>query len=150
MIKLSFSKKIIFIQIIGIFIVVFFLWIDEILDIPHFIFGSTVTPINFFESLFETIVILLLGTLIVTISLHLLKKIRLLEGLLHMCIFCKKIRINGDWLNIENFLSEHSDAEFSHGLCPDCIEKYYGEFLGPKKLKKILNDISQNQESEII
>ena len=67
-----------------------------------------------------------------------------------MCIFCKKIRINGDWLNIENFLSEHSDAEFSHGLCPDCIEKYYGEFLGPKKLKKILNDISQNQESEII
>ncbi|MGA1792294.1 MAG: hypothetical protein ACMUIM_12470, partial [bacterium] len=97
MIKLNFSKKIILIQIIGIFIVIFFLWIDEILDIPHFIFGSSATPINFFESLFETLVIFLLGTLIVLISLYLLKKIRLLEGLLHMCIFCKKIRIDGDW-----------------------------------------------------
>lgn len=150
MIKLDLSKKILFVEIIGILIVIFFLWIDEILDIPHFIFGGSATPINFFESLFETLVILLLGTLIVLISIYLLKKIRSLEGLLHMCIFCKKIRIDGDWLNIEFFLSEHSEAEFSHGLCPDCIEKYYGEFLGPKKLKKILNDVSQDQETEII
>ncbi len=44
-----------------------------------------------------------------------------LEGLLSICMYCKKIRGGNDvWQRLEQYISEHSDARFSHGLCPDC------------------------------
>jgi len=142
------SIKIPFFEILGILTVISFLWLDELFDLPHLIFGTQPTPINYLESIFETCIILLLGVLIVLITFFLLKKIRYLEGLLHLCVFCKKIRVNGDWFEIERYITENSGAEFSHGLCPECIEKYYGEFLGPKKLKKILENISNETKPE--
>ena len=49
-----------------------------------------------------------------------------LRGLLPICSHCKKIRDDkGYWEQIETYISEHSDAEFTHGLCPDCAKKYY-------------------------
>jgi hypothetical protein len=53
---------------------------------------------------------------------ELLKHIRHLEGLLSICMNCKKIRTeSNDWQQLEHYLSEHSDAVFSHGLCPTCF-----------------------------
>ncbi|HUT66195.1 MAG TPA: PAS domain S-box protein [Spirochaetota bacterium] len=52
--------------------------------------------------------------------------IRTLRGLLPICSHCKKIRNDkGYWEQIETYISLHSEAEFSHGLCPDCVAKYY-------------------------
>ncbi len=49
-----------------------------------------------------------------------------LEGLLPICAFCKSIRNEaGDWESLENFISERSDADFSHGLCPECLRRHY-------------------------
>ena len=51
-----------------------------------------------------------------------------LSGLLPICASCKKIRDDkGRWKQIESFITEHSEAEFSHGLCPDCTRKAYDE-----------------------
>jgi phosphoserine phosphatase RsbU/P len=48
-----------------------------------------------------------------------------LEGLLSICSYCKKIRDeDGRWTPIEMHLESRSDAEFSHGICPDCYDKY--------------------------
>ena len=53
---------------------------------------------------------------------ELLNHIRRLEGLLSICMNCKKIRTeSNDWQQLEHYLSEHSDAVFSHGLCPTCF-----------------------------
>ena len=50
-----------------------------------------------------------------------LARVRVLSGLLPMCANCKKIRDDGGyWNSVERYLSEHSDAVVSHGLCPDC------------------------------
>jgi len=53
-----------------------------------------------------------------------------LQGLLPICFNCKKIRLAGtdpgqqqSWTEIESFISRHSDATFSHGLCPTCLEE---------------------------
>ena len=55
-----------------------------------------------------------------------LAKVKLLSGLLPICAGCKKVRNDaGYWNDIENFVAEHSDAEFSHGICPECIEELY-------------------------
>jgi hypothetical protein len=55
-----------------------------------------------------------------------LKQIKTLHGLLPMCASCKKIRDDGGyWKQIEAYLCEHSDARFSHGICPDCAKELY-------------------------
>ncbi|MEO1370798.1 MAG: hypothetical protein AAFX50_26745, partial [Acidobacteriota bacterium] len=48
-----------------------------------------------------------------------------LRGLLPICASCKKIRDGkGDWNHLEDYLSARSDAQFSHGLCPDCLDDF--------------------------
>lgn len=65
-----------------------------------------------------------------------LAKVKILKGLLPICASCKKVRDDkGYWNQIEIYIREHSDAEFSHGLCPDCAQKYY-EQLSLLKSKK--------------
>jgi PAS domain S-box-containing protein len=55
-----------------------------------------------------------------------LKEVKTLSGLLPICSHCKKIRDdNGYWNQIESYIHEHSEAEFSHGICQECAEKYY-------------------------
>lgn len=64
-------------------------------------------------------------------------RVRVLEGILPICSFCKKIRrADGDWEQIEAYVSRHSDAHFSHGLCEACLEDHYPEFAdesGPQE-----------------
>ena len=64
----------------------------------------------------------------------LLREVKILRGLLPICSFCKRIR-RGDntWVAVEEYLLEHSAAEFSHGFCPDCSEEHYGVNLRPER-----------------
>jgi PAS domain S-box-containing protein len=58
-----------------------------------------------------------------------LAKIKTLSGMLPICASCKKIRDDkGYWSQIEAYISEHSEAEFSHGVCPECAKKLYPEY----------------------
>ncbi len=55
-----------------------------------------------------------------------LDKVKQLSGLLNTCAYCKKIRgADGVWHPVEKYISEHSEASFSHGICPDCIHELY-------------------------
>jgi hypothetical protein len=52
--------------------------------------------------------------------------VRTLSGLLPICSSCKKIRDDqGYWNHIERYISKHSRAEFTHGLCPECAKRLY-------------------------
>jgi PAS domain S-box-containing protein len=55
-------------------------------------------------------------------------KIKTLTGFIPICMFCKKIRDDqGYWERLEAYISAHSDAKFSHGLCPECRKEHYGD-----------------------
>ena len=57
-----------------------------------------------------------------------LGSVRTLSGLLPICAYCKRIRDDQDyWKQIEHYLSEHSNARFSHGICPDCMKQHLPE-----------------------
>ncbi|GLH73415.1 hypothetical protein GETHLI_19170 [Geothrix limicola] len=57
---------------------------------------------------------------------HVQHEIRKLHGLLPICAHCKKIRADqGTWHAIETYISQHSEAQFSHGICPDCVGIYF-------------------------
>jgi len=56
-----------------------------------------------------------------------LARVKLLEGLLPICMFCKKIRISENtWQQLESYVEDHSEASFSHTLCMPCKKKHYG------------------------
>jgi sigma-B regulation protein RsbU (phosphoserine phosphatase) len=57
-------------------------------------------------------------------TLTLIGNIKRLTGLLPICAYCKRIRSDHDyWEQVESYITEHSDARFSHGICPPCFEK---------------------------
>jgi hypothetical protein len=61
-----------------------------------------------------------------------ISEIRQLKGILPICASCKKIRDDkGYWNQIESYIRDHSEAEFSHGICPDCAKKLYPGFNKP-------------------
>jgi response regulator RpfG family c-di-GMP phosphodiesterase len=52
------------------------------------------------------------------------QQVKTLQGLLPICVYCKKIRNDKSyWQQVESYLMERSDVRFSHGICPDCYEK---------------------------
>ena len=57
-----------------------------------------------------------------------LSKVKLLSGLLPICASCNKIRDEtGQWHRIEEYITAHSEAEFTHGVCPECVKNLYPE-----------------------
>ncbi len=63
-----------------------------------------------------------------------LAEVRTLSGMLPICASCKKIRDDkGYWNQIESYISEHSDAVFSHSICPECADKLYPDLFDQKK-----------------
>lgn len=57
------------------------------------------------------------------------EKVKILSGLIPICSHCKKIRNDrGYWEQLEVYIRNHSEAEFTHGLCPDCVKKYFGNY----------------------
>lgn len=70
-----------------------------------------------------------------------LSEIKVLSGFLPICAWCKKIRDDkGYWNQVEVYLSEHAQAQFSHGICPDCRQEMQDEMtLGDRKKKEILD-----------
>ncbi|MCX6123032.1 MAG: PAS domain S-box protein [Ignavibacteriales bacterium] len=66
-----------------------------------------------------------------------LAEVKTLRGLVPICSNCKKIRDDkGYWTQLEGYLQEHSQAKFSHGVCPDCAEKLYGKYYAQLKKQR--------------
>jgi methyl-accepting chemotaxis protein len=66
---------------------------------------------------------------------HALNEVKSLRGILPICSSCKKIRSDqGSWQQIESYIRDHSDAEFSHGICPECAQRLYPDLW--KKIQR--------------
>lgn len=129
-----------------------FLFLGMVIDITDnfpqlknfIIIGDTI-----YESFVEKVIGYLLGFLLLAVGIwkwipgvveHTLQtveerdkamdEVKNLSGLLPICSSCKKIRDDkGYWSQIETYIQEHSDANFTHGICPDCKAKFYSELM---------------------
>ena len=73
-----------------------------------------------------------------------LSKVKTLSGFLPICASCKKIRDDkGYWNQVERYISEHSEAEFSHGICPECMRSLYPEYAD-----KVLGCLEKDEKKE--
>lgn len=62
--------------------------------------------------------------------ISIIERIKKLEGIIPICMYCKKIRDDNDsWQQLEKYITQHSEAQFSHGICPKCFKEHLGEEL---------------------
>ena len=55
-----------------------------------------------------------------------LRKVKTLKGFLPICSSCNKIRDDKNiWTNVDVYIRDHSEAELTHGYCPECVQKYF-------------------------
>lgn len=127
------SKHILLLEAAGFFLLTIAIWFNEIFNLPHRLFGAPTSPTRYEEAIFESMFVLLLGLIVVATTKRYMKRISQLEKLLPICSFCKKIRKKDadpekqeSWQPVELYIGEQTGALFSHGLCPECLEKKYG------------------------
>jgi hypothetical protein len=71
-----------------------------------------------------------------------LSEVKQLSGILPICASCKQIRDDeGYWKQIESYISDHSEAQFSHGICPECVKKLY-----PEQYERVIGKQQENPE----
>ena len=108
---------------------------NEIIDVPHYVFNDAPTSysqrsgeIAIELSIFFTIVVMQIA-----LFNKLYKRIRVLEGFIPICASCKKIRNAEDqWEQMEKYITQHSLAQFSHSICPDCARQLYPDLHNGK------------------
>ena len=111
---------------------------NEIIDIPHYIFNDA--PTSYSQRIGEIIIELSIFFTIISMQIVIFKKlykrIRVLEGFIPICANCKKIRKTEDqWEQMEKYITQHSLAQFSHSICPDCARQLYPD-LYKKMMQK--------------
>ena len=124
--------------------------VDTILDYAFFYKGESLLDLLFFdvptrEIYFRSVILflfiifgLITGNIISRLE-EALRNVKILTGLLPICANCKKIRDDeGYWQQIEEYIKEHSEADFTHGICNECVKELYPKYLQEfeKRMKK--------------
>jgi len=109
-------------QFIGFTLLLCMVWVSETMDLPNLFFGIPHEDINIFRACLISAAVILCA--IIVVGNTYLQQKHIISGLLLVCSSCQKIKVNEDkWKYMDEYVSEHSLAEFSHGLCPECYEK---------------------------
>lgn len=120
---LRFSGRLTRIEAIGFGSVIALVWLDEVLDLPHVLFGDPVSPTRFMEAAWESGVLLVLATVVLVVTRRLVAQVAYLESYVVLCAWCRRVRSDEEWLGFEAYLSAHR-TDTSHGMCPDCEAKF--------------------------
>lgn len=107
-------------EALGFIFVALLIWVNEYLDLPHFLFGSTPTPFRPVEVAIESGFVLLLGAAVTGVSWLTFRRLAYLESLLILCASCQRVGDEGRWMDFESFLESRDRTETTHGMCPDC------------------------------
>lgn len=75
--------------------------------------------------------VLLLVAFLVEQAARRTREVKVLRGFFRVCSHCKRIHTpEKTWVQMERYISQHSETEFSHGICPECVRKHYPDYLG--------------------
>ncbi|MBN1511490.1 MAG: hypothetical protein JXB13_05700 [Phycisphaerae bacterium] len=109
-------------QVLSFLILVLLVWANELLDFAHLFWGAPRSPFSLMRGCLATAGVLL--GLVVTIGNTYLQQRSIVSGMLTICSYCHKIRIDQDlWQRIEQYVTKSSGIMLSHGVCPECYDK---------------------------
>ena len=116
----TYEKVILGLELTGFAAVIAVLWLDEYIDVPFRFFGALKTPLRPEEFLFEALTVLLVATAVVVATLWVFRRLRILEGFIQVCAWCRKVNVEDEWVTFEKYLKREHDVDSTHGICPEC------------------------------
>jgi hypothetical protein len=113
-------------QFIGFFLLLCLVWVNETMDLPNLFFGIEHAELNIFRACVLSSAVILCA--IIVVGNTYIQQKHIIKGLLLVCSSCQKIKINEEkWKDMDEYVTEHSLAAFSHGMCPECYQKLEAE-----------------------
>lgn len=94
-------------------------WLDELIRLPQLILGGSALT-NWREGALESIAILVVWLVVFVATRRVLKKFYYLEEQLQMCGWCRKLKRQGDWVSLEDYLAKELGVETALGICSNC------------------------------
>ncbi len=113
------TRLIVPVEVAGFALVIAVVWLDELLDLPRLLFHAAPTPFRLSECVLESSLTLVLGATVVGVTRWVLRRIAYLESWIVLCAWCRRVRLEREWLPFEAFVRRHN-ANTSHGLCDEC------------------------------
>lgn len=109
-------------QLITFVLLILMVWVDQVLDLSNLLFDTPAQRPNVYQGCLATAGVLLAAA--VTVGNTYLQQRRIIRGMLTICSYCKRIRIeNQIWQQIEEFIGRRSTIDFTHSVCPECFQK---------------------------
>ena len=88
---------------------------------PFRFLGALKTPLRPQEFWFEALAVLLVATAVVTATLWVFRRLRILESFVQVCAWCRKVNVaEEEWVSFEQYLKREHDVLSTHGICPEC------------------------------
>jgi hypothetical protein len=113
------AERILWIECIGFSLLIALSWLDELIGLPHLLFGGVQQP-NWRESAIESIAISIVWLIVYGATRQILRRFRYLEELLTMCAWCRKLQHGSDWVSLEDYCIRELGIDISHAICPQC------------------------------
>jgi len=115
-------------QFMAFVMLVLLIWINEVMDLSALWFGTAASEYNVFRGCVLTAVIIVMA--VITVGHTYVQQKQIIRGLLTVCAGCRKIRLDDEmWEQLDQYISDHSLALISHGLCPACFEQMQKEIV---------------------
>jgi len=145
---MTYPSRIRYTFLFGISIFLIFIWLDDIYDIPLCFMNVDENTQNWIAPVWETLLLaVIVGTCLFMVR-RVERRIEYLEGLNVICSHCRRVKLDDQWMPIEQWLERTSPVEFSHGLCNDCLKELY-----PERYDKVLQsaelELAQKTPREI-
>jgi hypothetical protein len=102
------------------------IWLDETLDFPALFYGELPSDIDWIRACVLSAGVIIVG--FVAIAHTYVQQGRMLKGIITVCSYCRNVHIHEKvWAQMEEFVAERTQAEFTHGICPACYAKLVKE-----------------------
>lgn len=112
-------RRVITLEICGFVLLAILSWCDELFRVSDVIFGGQ-TAGDWHEAVLETLIIFCVAVPLIIFQYRLLISFKSHASFLHICAWCKRIELEGEWLELEHFFNRRSQAKLTHGICGDC------------------------------
>lgn len=117
-------------------------WLDELLGLPHRLFGGG-THANWREAMLESFFIVLVGVAVMVFTRRLLQRLHYLEGFLRVCAWCRQICHDDKWMRVEDYFDASFNIKSTHGMCPSCKQRYDLEMVAEENRAEYWRDVPQ-------
>lgn len=128
-------RKMLVYQSFGFLAIIALSWVNETIKLRHLILGNHPYICDYGESLFEMLMVLIVWFLVTGATRRAAARVRHLESFVRVCSWCRRVHLNGHWVDLEHFLTQGLHTTPSHGICEDCMARQRAELKARKRTK---------------